>query len=410
MDDILLNNKSIRFELLMISTWFLGVMAVKFTLPLLPSIAQQFQAAPTLVKYTISIFLFGKASGMLAFGPLSEKYGRRRFMLMGLFLFSVGNFLAYFSPSIKFLLFARLLQGFGVSATVLMGRTMINDKYKSNKAAVVFSHVFLVTSIVISFLPLLGSLIASQFEWRISFIVMASYSLIVFVLCLFFLDETHQEHNHLVLDISQIIIYYKTIIAHPLFLGYVLCSIFMIAGESAFNTSASFLLIESYGVSTNTFGMLITCLAIGHLMGTLLCGRLVKKYNLVSMMGTGVIILAASTIVMAILVNLGHVTVSMIIIPMMVFYIGTGFVMTITAVGAVLPFPKLIGISSSASLLLNFLFSACSSAIASHISTNTAGPISLVIAACGVSAFLSWYVLIFSNRREVTSVPALGQL
>lgn len=382
----------------MISTWFLGVMAVKFTLPLLPTIAEQFQATPTLVKYTISIFLFGKASGMLAFGPLSEKYGRRRFMLIGLILFAAGNLLAFFALNIEFLLFARLLQGFGVSATVLMGRSMINDKHKTSQAAIVFSHVFLAASVIISFLPLLGSMIATQFEWRITFIIMASYSLIIFVFCLFFLKETHQKQDDLALDIPKIMTYYKTIISHPLFLGYVLCSIFMIAGESAFNTASSFLLIKTYGVSKNTFGILITCLAVGHLIGTLICGRLVKKYNLVYMMGTGVVILAVSTSVMAVFVSLGYASVSMIIIPMIIFYIGTGFVMTITAVGAVVPFPKLIGISSSASLLLNFSFSALSSAIMSHLSTKTAGPVSLLIAACGLCAFFSWYCLIVPNR------------
>lgn len=381
----------------MVSTWFLGVMAVKFTLPILPTIAQQFNTSPTLVKYTISIFLFGKASGMLFFGPLSEKYGRKPCMLIGLILFTAGNLLAFAASSIGFLLFARLLQGLGVSATVLMGRTMINDKHKMNKAALVFSHVFLAASVIISFLPLLGSLIATHFPWRISFLVMAAYSAIIFILCLFFLTETQQKNHPLDLSLKQIVLYYKTILSHPLFLGYVLCSIFMIAGESAFNTASSFLLMTTYGVSKNMFGVLITCLAVGHFIGTLICGKLVKKYDIPNMMGAGVIILAASTLVMMLAVHLGYANVYMIIGSMIIYYIGTGFVMTMTAVGAVLPFPHLIGISSSASLLLNFSCSAFSSTIMSHLSTQTASPISLLIASCGVAAFFSWCLLILPN-------------
>ena len=148
-----MNHKSLRFELLMISTWFLGVMAVKFTLPLLPTLAEQFHATPTLVKYSISIFLFGKASGMLAFGPLSERYGRRRFMLIGLILFAAGNLLAAVAANIEVLLFARLLQGFGVSATVLMGRAMINDKHKNNEA---------LSSLVMYFSPHLSSSVSCR--------------------------------------------------------------------------------------------------------------------------------------------------------------------------------------------------------------------------------------------------------
>lgn len=393
-----MGNKYCSFELLLVSTWFLGVMAIKFILPSLPAIAEQFHTSATCAKYTISLFLFGKATGMLVFGPLSERYGRKIFMLIGLLLFSIGNIVALLTPSISLLLIARLIQGLGVSGTVIIGRAMINDTYKNDKAAVAFSHIFLVSSIIIACLPLFGSFLATHYHWRITFAVMAGYSLIIFVLCFLFLKESHSPRIDVSLGIKQIMAYYKIIVSHPLFLGYVLCSIFMIAGESAFNTASSFLLIKTYGISKNVFGILITCLALGHLVGTLICGRLVKKYNLVNMMGIGVIILATSTSVMAVIACLGFTNVASLIIPMVIFYIGTGFVMTITAVGAVIPFPKLIGTSSAASLSLSFTFSALSSALMSVLSTQSAVPVSLLIAACGIAAFFSWYFLIVPNR------------
>lgn len=399
MGEFLLSIKQIRREILLISTWFIGVMAIKFTLPILPSIVIDLQTTTTLVKYTISVFLFGKAFGMLFFGPLSEKYGRKIFMLIGLFVFTAGNILAFYSFNIVVLLFARLLQGLGTSASVLIGRAMINDTYKNNKAAIVFSHVFFATSIIICFLPMLGSLITMYFPWQYTFLMMGSYSLVIFIFCFFFLDETHERQPSLILNIKNILLYYKTIISHPLFLGYVLCSIFMIAGESAFNTASSFLLINTLHTSTTNFGILMTSLALGHLIGTLICGKLVKRYNLPIIMGVGVMILAISTTIMAFSINTGFATIPVIIIPMIIYYIGTGFVMTITAVGAVVPFPHLIAISTAASLLLNFTFSAASSAIMRHLSTNTAGPVSLVVAACGISALLSWYFLISPNER-----------
>jgi Bcr/CflA subfamily drug resistance transporter len=393
----------LSFKLLLISTWFLGVMAVKFILPSLPNIAEQLHTTSTLAKYTISIFLFGKAMGMLFFGPLSEKYGRKIFMLIGLILFTLGNMLAFTAHTISILLLARLIQGLGVSATVMIGRAMINDKYKNNKAAIIFSHVFLAASVIIAFLPMLGSIIATDYPWQISFIIMAAYSFIIFIVCLFFLNETHTSHPDVSLNINKVFNYYKTITSHPVFLGYVLCSIFMIAGESAFNTASSFLFIKSYGVSKNTYGMLITCLDLGHLIGTLFCGYLVKKYDLANMMGAGVAILAGSTLFMTVFVNLGYANIPMIIIPMTIYYIGTGFVMTITAVGAATPFPRLIGISSAASLSLNFTFSAISSAIMSHLSTQTAGPVTLLIAGFGLAAFVVWYKLIMSFNYKLTT-------
>lgn len=391
-------------ELMLIATWFIGVMAVKFSLPLLPTIAEQFHTSQTLVKYTISIFLFGKAAGMFVFGPLSEKYGRKRFMLIGLGLFSCGNLLSFAAPNIEILLLSRLLQGLGTSATVLIGRTMINDNYKANKAAVVFSYVFLAASIIISFLPMLGSLIATHFIWRVTFLIMAAYSAIILVLCALFLEDTHRPDAALPVHTSKVLGYYRTILSHPLFLGYVLCSVFMIAGESAFNTASSFLLMKTFGVSTTMFGGLITLLDVGHLVGTLICGKLVKKYNLAHMMGIGVTILFISTFVMAMAVAMGFASVTMLIVPMIIFYVGTGFVMTITAVGAVTPFPRMIAISSAASLFINFSFSALSSALMGLLSTKTAGPVSTLIAFCGFFAFCSWYCLICPKRETQAAV------
>ncbi len=397
-------------EIMLIATWFIGVMAVKFTLPLLPTIAEQFHTSQTLVKYTISIFLFGKAAGMFVFGPLSEKYGRKRFMLIGLALFSCGNLLSFIAPNIEILLFSRLIQGLGTSATVLIGRTMINDNYKANKAAVVFSYVFLAASIIISFLPMLGSLIATHFIWRMTFLIMASYSILMLVLCAIFLKDTHRFEEALPVHARQVMGYYRTIISHPLFLGYVLCSVFMIAGESAFNTASSFLLMKTFGVSTAMFGILMTTLDVGHLVGTLICGKLVRKYNLAHMMGIGVTILIISTCFMALAVGLGFASAAIVIVPMAVFYVGTGFIMTITAVGAVTPFPKMVAISSAASLFINFSFSALSSALMGLLSTKTAGPVSTLIAVCGVSAFCSWYYLILPRRkRETANIQAASQ-
>jgi len=404
-----MNDNNLSFKLLLISTWFLGVMAVKFILPSLPNIADQLHTTQTLAKYTISLFLFGKAVGMLLVGPLSEKYGRKIFMLIGLAFFTLGNIFAFTAHSIITLLIARLIQGLGVSATVMIGRAMINDKYKSNKAAIVFSHVFLAASVIIAFLPMLGSTIANHFYWQTSFIIMAAYSTFIFIMCYFFLHETHAHEPSVTLTMSNVFSYYKTITRHPIFLGYVLCSIFMIAGESAFNTASSFLFIKTYGMTKTSYGMVITSLDIGHLIGTLICSFLVRRYDLVNMMGTGVIILAVSTLLMALFCVLGFFDLSLIIIPMIIYYVGTGFVMTITAVGTALPFPTLIGISSAAALSLNFTFSALSSALMSHLPTTTAVPVSLLIAVFGSAAFMSWYLLVLPNRGEKTKYYDMKQ-
>lgn len=393
-----------KLMLLVIGTWILGNIAIIFMLPSLPSIALDLHTTTTLAKYTISIFLLGKATGMLVYGPLSEKFGRRLFVLIGLSLYFLGSVFSSLAPTIYILLGSRLIQGLGTSATILMGRVIINDKFKHNHAARVFSYLFLITSILIGCLPVLGGFVTHYFKWRSIFIVMSIYSGSFFILCFLFLEESLLSFSTERFSLKKTFSHYKTIFSNKLFLAYVLCSGFMVAGESAFNTASPFLLMKTVGVSTQRYGVLMTLLELGHLVGTLLCGWSVKKYHLSTLMTIGVSILAFSSCSMVIFILSDYPSLWVIITSMILFYVGTGFVLTIATVGVVTPFPNLIGVSLAASLLLYFSFSAVSSAVISIIPTTSFEISSMLIGGYGVLALLSW--LYFSFSKTESNYPA----
>lgn len=394
-----LDNKNIKYiPLLVLSTWFLGNMGVHLLLPLLPIMTKDLDTSVKLTQYIIAFFLAGKALGMIVYGPLSEVYGRRKFMLIGLLLYIISSFCCIFASDITWLIFFRFIQGLGVSATILMGRIIINDSYPNDKAANVFGYLFALAAIIIAFLPTLGGIIATFKNWHFAFIVMCIYSSFIFLIMFKYLPETQKDDFRKKLSFKGILRDYSTVFRHPVFFGYLMCTGLMVAGETAFNTSAAFLMIKTYGIPTKTFGIMMSSLLVAHLLGAVICGRYVVRKGISNLTGVGVVILVLAGVFLLATtmfkVDGPYLTIS----AMFIYFLGTGFIMTTAAVGVVSPFPKMIGTAMAFALSLEFLLSSLSSFITSHLSITSLYPISLLITILSISSFGMWLFYIKKNK------------
>lgn len=388
---MILDNKDIRYiPLLVLSTWFLGNMGVHFLLPLLPVMTKDLDTSVRLTQYVIAFFLAGKALGMIIYGPLSEVYGRRKFMLIGLLLYIISSFCCIFANDITWLMFFRFIQGLGVSATILMGRIIINDSYPNDKAANVFGYLFALAAIIIAFLPTLGGIIAIFKNWYFAFVVMLVYSSFIFLIMLKYLPETQNNSFRKKLSFKGILNDYSTVFKHPVFFGYLMCTGLMVAGESAFNTNAAFLMIKTYGISEKTFGLMMSSLLIAHLLGAIICGRYVVKKGISHLTGVGVVILVLAGVFLLATSMLNVDSPYLTISAMFIYFLGTGFIMTTAAVGVVSPFPKMIGTAMAFALSLEFLLSSLSSFITSHLAITSLYPIALLITILSISSFGMW--------------------
>lgn len=375
-----------------IASWFLGNMATRFWLPMMPLMQQDLHISEALAKYTLSIYLFGKAFGMLAYGPLSEIHGRKRFMLLGLFLYVLGSIICMIAFDIKFLLFGRLIEGLGVSATLFLVRAIINDRFKKKNAVSVFGYVFTITGFIITLLPIAGGYIALYENWRLPFYIMAVYGALLFVAVYYFMPETQDKkvYSHY----WQVLKTYPQFLSHPIFLGFVLCSSLMVIGESAFNTASPFLLIKTYHLSTSEYGQLMSLPLAAHFIGALVCAKMAKRQELTYMLGLGVKLLVSSIAITLLAIALKFNHTATIMLPMLIYYFGTGFIMTTAAAGIVQPFPQLIATVTATSMFIEKLLSASGSMLASIIKTNTPWPLLITIGIVSVCSLISWYGLI----------------
>lgn len=157
----------------------------------------------------------------------------------------------------------------------------------------------------------------------------------------------------------------KTVFSHPVFVSYLLISALMMAGESAFNTSASFILIKGAHFSTTQYGVIKTSMAIMHLVGTACCGILVSYFQSVQLMSIGVRIFAISALLMCLCSLFTENIYLNLVIPMMAYYFGTGFIVASATSAVVRPFPQQMAMALALTLFCQFNCSALFSFITS---------------------------------------------
>ncbi len=379
-------------HLFVLSTWFLGNMAIHFITPYLPYLSSLKHSNVHLAQMMVSFFFFGKALSLLFWGAYSEYFGRRPLMLSALLLFVGSCLLLSLQTDMYVMLGLRFLQGVAVGGTLLMGRAMINDVAKSPVRS--FGYLFTLAGIVIPLLPLLGSYMAKTLPYRHMFQIMSAYPFFILIIMSFYLPETLKKKRKMIMSIRTIASDFFSVSKNTLFLSCLFISAFMIAGESAFNTSASFILMVQMHLPKSSYGLVITALGVAHLLGTFSCAQAVKAFDAYRLIGIGVACLAISSILMAFFSP--HLGLFNLLAPMIIYYFGTGFIISTTLVATIKPFPKKKATALGFSLFLQTLVSGLFSFVVSFFAIQTVKGLALVLILTSFSA-----LFIFSKKLRL---------
>ena len=143
-----------------------GPFLTDFYLPALPQLGLFFKTSPSMVQLTITVSLIGLAAGQLFIGPLSDKYGRKKPLLISLLLYIVSTAGCLFSTGIEFFLFFRLVQGLAGAGGIVISRSIATDLYSGKELARFFSMLSAVQSLAPICAPILGGIIISSTEWQ----------------------------------------------------------------------------------------------------------------------------------------------------------------------------------------------------------------------------------------------------
>ncbi|MBI3146423.1 MAG: Bcr/CflA family multidrug efflux MFS transporter [Pseudogulbenkiania sp.] len=233
-----------------------GPLSIDMYLPSLPAIAQDLAAPVGLMQFTIGGFLTGFCLGMLLYGPLSDRFGRRPVLLTGIALYVIASLACVFAASAEQLIALRVLQAIGGGAASVMGRTVVRDVFPLERAAQVLSLMHLVTMIAPLVAPVLGGWLLLVAGWRALFLALALFGAVCLVLVALRLPETHPAERRADVSLAAAFRAYGHLLTDAPTVGYLLALGLTFGAMFAYITGSPFVYIEYFGVAPQYYGYL----------------------------------------------------------------------------------------------------------------------------------------------------------
>jgi DHA1 family bicyclomycin/chloramphenicol resistance-like MFS transporter len=267
----------------------IGPLTIDTYLPALPQLSAEMHATDSQAQLTITGLLLGMGLGQLVIGPLSDAFGRRRPLLIGLAVHMVMSLLCAVAPSIGLLAVTRTLQGLAGAAVAVVVMAIVRDLFTGIRAAQLLSRLILVLGVAPILAPSLGSALLNITSWRGIFVVLAVAAVGLWVLAWRALPETLPRARRQPASPRQSIRAYGRLFTDPTFLVMVAVAGLMFATLFAYIAGAPFLLQERYGLSPQAFGVTFSSTAFGMILMTQLNPVLVGRFGPVRVLSVGVL-------------------------------------------------------------------------------------------------------------------------
>lgn len=361
----------------------------------LPSLASGFQVPISTVQLTLTLFVIGFGGAQLIVGPLSDRFGRRPVLLIGLVLYIVASALCALSQSIDLLIAARFLQALGCCTAVIIARAIVRDAYALEDSARVIARASTWISLAPIFGPILGSYLQVSFGWRAAFIALGILSACIFAASVMHLPETNQHKNPKATDLSGLMENYRLVLGSREFWAYAIPGALSYGAIFSFISGSSFVLINVLGVPTQWFGYCFGLGVSGYMTGTLICRRLLKEISGLQALRIGTACSLGSGLFFLVATLFGLIHWSMMLVAMFLAMVAHGINFPVTQSGAVSPFPKQAGTAAGLMGALFMLFAFIVGSLVGATHNGTLYPMAII--ACVLGA------LNFYSARAITS-------
>ncbi len=237
-------------------------------LPAFPEMARVLGTDIGQITLSMSTFFAGSCIGQLINGPLLDKFGRKKPMLIGLSIFLLTSLGCAAASNVTFLIALRFFQAIGISICTVGSRAIVRDNFPVEKTATIFSSMALVMGVSPIIAPSVGALVLTFFSWRAIFIMLAMLSGSLIIALSFFLSDTYVPEKQYSLRPKSILNTYKSVLKTPSFWSYSFVAALASGGLFTWISSSSFVFIKLLGLTESQFGWLFattgSCLLISN--------------------------------------------------------------------------------------------------------------------------------------------------
>lgn len=316
-------------------------------LPVLPDLNAALGSSMTQTQMTLTALLLAFGTSQLAWGPLSDRFGRRPILLWGLSTYVVTAIASTLAPNIELLLVARSLQGAAMGAGVMCARAIVRDLYTVAEGTRVMSKGQTGLGILACLSPALGGFLTDWIHWRAALLAVAIFGALTLGLFLWRFEESLRSKNPDAIRPAIIWNTWRTILRNPAFLACSALSIASFGGLFTFLATSSFVFVQTLGLTRTQYGLVMFTMPLSYISGTVLCRALLPRLGLRRAVAVAGWISLSGGCLLALLYWMGFSNGWSIMLPFYLFMLGHGVHQPCGQMGAIAPFPQSAGTAAA---------------------------------------------------------------
>lgn len=365
----------------------IGPLTIDMYIPGFSNIAADFKTSENRVAFTMTSYFIGIAVGQLAYGPLVDKYGRKKPLLIGLSIYILAAVGCAFSSSIEMMVILRFFQAIGGSAGMVASTAIITDVYKPDYRARAFSLIMLVMGIAPIAAPSFGSFFIEYFNWKAIFFFLASFATLVGLMIFIFLPETSLFMHSDKLKFRKVGGDYLEVLRNRTFFYYTMAGSIANSIIFAYIASSAFIFLTYYGLSKTTFSFIFGLNASGMIAGSYINGVLTKKIYYIKILRYAIWFLTGFSVLFSILVFINPaIPFQWVVLGIFAIQSSLGFTYPNAIAASLAPFTKKSGSASALNGALRMGISAMVTAVIGFIIAESALTMFATMAVLAITA------------------------
>jgi len=368
----------------------LMAMSIDMILPALSLIGQEFRVInENQTQYIISMLFLGFTFGQIIYGPISDSFGRKFTIYIGLIVLIIGDILCLFAGNFIFMLIGRFMQGFGAASPRITSMAVIRDCYKGQEMARVMSFIMTIFIIIPVIAPSIGQAILLVHDWRIMFAIFLVAALIAMFWTYFRLPETLKTEDIRPFNIKTILKDFLTVFKNKITIGYAICSGLIFGALIGYLTSSRQIFQDYFGTG-KLFSLYFGFGALSIGISSIINSMIVRRYGMKLICHYALILMMAISLLLIIISSLeaGHVTIWQFMIFVFISFFCVGLLFGNLNALAMEPMGHIAGIASTVIGCLSSAISVIIGTIIGQSYNNTPVPLIISFLLLTSAAFL----------------------
>jgi MFS transporter, DHA1 family, multidrug resistance protein len=328
--------------LILVAISAVGPLALNIFVPSMPGLQSEFGVSYGVVQLTLTLYIIGMAVCQLAYGPLSDRFGRRPVLLAGMALFVAASVLAAFATSIAMLIAARLLQAIGGASGLVLSRAIVRDLYDRDRSASVLGYITMAFVVAPMLAPTVGGLLDQVAGWRSIFVLLALLGAVALAATWHKLPETNRNLAPSI-RLAGLASGYMSLLRMPSFLAYGFTLGFSSAVFFAFVAGAPYVMVVVLGFQPLDYGLWFMIVSLGYMFGNFLSGRYSQRLGTDRMVTIGNLFTLAAGLAGLAAALAGAISPLTLFLPMLFAALGNGLTIPNATAGAISVNASMVG-------------------------------------------------------------------